>query len=70
MGVAMNVRYLSVEEVAESLGMKPVTVRKWIDHPDPKKRLKAYYWGRQVRVKETDLAEFMERRSNFPDDEG
>jgi putative resolvase len=50
-----QVKLLSVDEVAERLGVSVYTVRRWI-HTG---HLRAYKPGRGYRVREADLEEFL-----------
>ncbi|MGO8920871.1 MAG: helix-turn-helix domain-containing protein [Stellaceae bacterium] len=50
-------RFLSIEGVAQLLGVSTKTVRRWIDD----KLLPAHRLGRQLRISEPDLAAFIAR---------
>ncbi len=52
-------QYLSIEEVAKTLKVAYLTVYRWIQS----KKLIAYKAGKQYRIKENDLIEFMKIRS-------
>jgi len=49
--------YLTIEEIAKRLKVKPFTVRDWIR----KQELPAYKVGRTLRVKKSDFEEFMKK---------
>ena len=51
--------WLSVEDVAKILKMDDETVRRWIRT----KQLKAYKFGRNFRIRRSDLDKFIEDRS-------
>jgi excisionase family DNA binding protein len=51
--------YFTVDEVAESLGVSTRSVRRWIASGE----LVAHWFGRSVRIAESDLKAFKERRS-------
>lgn len=53
--------YLSVEEVAEELGVVNDTVRSWLKLG----LLRGYKLGRPWRIKRNDLDQFMSERSNI-----
>jgi excisionase family DNA binding protein len=58
-------RYLSPREVAERLGVNEATVRSWF-----KQRLLRFVRvGRLYRVSESDLEEFIERRTFEPEND-
>lgn len=48
---------LTVEDVAGRLQVHHTTVREWIDRG----RLKASRFGRAIRIRETELAAFLDR---------
>ncbi len=50
--------FLTVEEAASRLKVKPYTVRKWITQ----KKLRAYKVGRDYRIRLTDFEKFLEER--------
>jgi excisionase family DNA binding protein len=52
-------RYLSLGEVGEQLGTSTQTVRRWVKAGE----LPAYKPGKEWRIRESDLAEFLEARS-------
>ena len=56
----------SVKEVADILDMNPETIKRYIH----KKELKAYKIGREWRIKESDLKEFLFKESNIRKGEG
>lgn len=49
----------TVQEVAEILKVKPLTIYRLID----RKELKAFKVGRNVRIKQEDLDEYIEKQS-------
>jgi excisionase family DNA binding protein len=49
-------RFYTVAQVAELLGVSIRSVRRWIAQGD----LRAYRFGRQVRISETDLRLFVD----------
>jgi excisionase family DNA binding protein len=51
-------RYLTLPEVAEKLKVSRRTVYRWIKAGD----LDAYQFGREYRITESDLKEFLEAR--------
>ena len=51
--------YFTVDEVAESLGVCTRSVRRWIASGE----LVAHWLGRSVRIAESELKAFLERRS-------
>ena len=51
-------RLLTVEQIAECLGVSTKTVRRWIQA----RQLTAFRAGRQWRVSPQDLAHFLEQR--------
>ncbi len=52
-------QYLSVDEVAQILKMDVETVRKWIRQ----KKLKAYRFGRDYRIRRDDFDQFVNDRA-------
>jgi len=48
-------RFITVAEVAEFIGVSQRTVRRWIKQ----KKLVAHYFGAAVRIAETDLKAFI-----------
>jgi putative molybdopterin biosynthesis protein len=56
--LAVEERYVTVPEVAEMLKMSRATIYKWIRQG----YLPAYRLGHEMRIKESDLQEFMEER--------
>lgn len=48
---------LTIKQVAERLKVSERTIRNWIDKGD----LKAYRFGLQYRIDETDLNEFIKK---------
>lgn len=51
--------FLSVDEVAQILKMDTETVRKWIRQ----KKLKAYRFGRDYRIRRDDFDQFVKERA-------
>ena len=49
-------RFYTVAQVADLLGVSTRSVRRWIAERD----LRAHKFGRQVRISETDLRAFVE----------
>lgn len=56
----MNKLY-TVDEVAETLKLDAETIRRYINS----KKIRAYKIGKEWRIKESDLLEFIERQSNI-----
>lgn len=56
----------SVKEVADILDMNPETIKRYIHREE----LKAYKVGREWRIKESDLEEFVFSESNIRKGEG
>jgi excisionase family DNA binding protein len=50
--------YITVEQIAENLGISDDLVRKWIRE----KKLPAYQFGKEYRVKIVEYEKFVERR--------
>ena len=50
--------YITVEQIAENLGVSDDLVRKWIRE----KKLPAYQFGKEYRVKIVEYEKFVERR--------
>ena len=50
-------RLLRIQDVAEACSVSHRTVRRWVDAGD----LSAYRLGRQLRIRESELAAFIER---------
>jgi len=51
-------KYLSPKQIAQSLGLKTITIRRWID----KGLLKGYRIGTDLRIKQSDFEQFMKER--------
>ena len=67
----MQKKWLSVQEVAEELGLSIETIRNYINHPIPKEKLIAAKFGRDWRIKREDLDKWIESHKNVQnDDEG
>jgi len=62
----MNIDWLSVEDIANDLHIHPDTVRGWIRA----KRLKAFKFGRDYRVKRDDYERFVNAQATIDNDEG
>lgn len=56
--MAQKDSFLTVEQVAEKLGVAEITVRKWLQRKD----LQGYKFGKLWKVKESDLERFIESR--------
>ena len=52
----------TVYEVAETLKLDTETIRRYINS----EKIRAYKIGKEWRIKESDLLEFIERQSNMP----
>lgn len=50
--------YITVEQIAENLGVSDDLVRKWIRE----KKLPAYQFGKEYRVKIVEYEKFVEKR--------
>ena len=55
---------ITVAEVAKKLNVTPKTVQRWITE----KRLPAYQFGREYRIKEEDFNTFVESSKTIKDD--
>lgn len=51
----------TVYEVAETLKLDAETIRRYIN----REKIRAYKIGKEWRIKESDLLEFIERQSNI-----
>jgi excisionase family DNA binding protein len=59
-----DLRTLTVEEVAELLGVRPEAVRIWVREGE----LEAMRWGRRLRIRSEAVVRFQEgRRVGVPD---
>ena len=57
--------FLTVKQVAALLGVSERTVRRWISPAQPpRERLACYRIGRLVRIRRSDLEEFLMRRAS------
>jgi putative molybdopterin biosynthesis protein len=56
-GSALEDEFLTVEEIAKRMKVKPFTVRDWIR----KGELPAYKVGRTLRVRTEDFTEFLKK---------
>ena len=63
----MSTKWLSVQQVAEELSLSIETIRNYINHRDPKERLKAAKFGRDWRIKREDLDKWIEAHQNVRD---
>lgn len=61
----MNKQYLTVEDIADLLGVSVDTVRNWIKQG----RLEAYKVGRDYRISNEQFEKFMEARRTRKDDD-
>ncbi len=61
----MSTEWLSVEAIAKELGVHPDTVRGWIRT----KKLRAFKFGRDYRVKREDYDKFVRDRATTPDED-
>ena len=56
---------ITVADVAKKLNVTPKTVQRWITE----KRLPAYQFGREYRIKEEDFATFVESSKTVKDND-
>ena len=56
---------ITVAEVAKKLNVTPKTVQRWITE----KRLPAYQFGREYRIKEEDFESFVESSKTVKDND-
>ncbi len=61
----MSAEWLSVEDIANELGVPADRVRAWIRN----KRLRAFKFGRDYRIKRDDYSRFIEESATRPDDD-
>lgn len=61
----MSKKWLTVEDIAEELGVSIETVRGWLRS----KKLVGYRVGRDWRIKQEDFLKFLEERRNRDDNE-
>ena len=54
-------KYLTLEEVAEELRVRPATVRLWLD--DPSIGLRGYQLGKVIRIRRDDLDAWIEQEA-------
>ncbi len=52
-----NENYVGLEEIAEYLGIKPVTLRSWVN--DPKNSIPAHKIGRLWKFKRSEIDEWV-----------
>jgi len=64
----VSTKWLSVQQVAEELSLSIETIRNYINHPNPKERLRAAKFGRDWRIKRQDLDEWIKAHENVRDD--
>lgn len=50
--------FYSIKQIAKVLGLKTITIRRWVAKGD----LKAFLLGKEYRIKKTDLDRFLEER--------
>lgn len=50
--------YFSTRQIAKLLGLKSITIRRWII----KKELPAYLLGKEYRIKKSDLDKFISKK--------
>jgi len=60
----MSIEWLSVDDIASELRVHPDTVRGWIRT----RKLKAFKFGRDYRVKREDYQKFVDSRALDEDD--
>lgn len=60
----MSTQWLSVEDIANELGVKITTVRAWIRS----KQLIAYKFGNTYRIKREDYDKFLKEHRTLQDD--
>lgn len=61
----MSTDWLSVEDIAKELGVPADRVRAWIRN----KRLRAFKFGRDYRIKRTDYDRFIEDSATRPEED-
>ena len=57
MAISTGENYISLDEAAEYLGVKPVTLRSWIKNPD--KEVPAHKVGRFWKFKKNEIDEWV-----------
>lgn len=62
----MNTKYLTIKDAAEILSCSEITVRRMINKGD----LRAYRFGRMIRIKETDFKKVFKPVTNLADIRG
>jgi excisionase family DNA binding protein len=58
----VTIKYLAPQDIADSLGVDVETVRRWIKGG----RLRAFKPGKEYRIREADLEEFLREREVRP----
>ena len=66
MDTIKNDNYISLDEAAEYLGIKPVTLRSWIR--DPKNEVPAHKIGRFWKFKRTEIDAWVQSGKSAIDD--
>jgi excisionase family DNA binding protein len=66
MAVTELERFYSVEEIAERLQVSDQTVRRWVKSG----KLAAFKPGKELRIRPSDLEEFLESRKVHPGEDG
>ena len=61
--------WMTAQECADILRVNIETIRSWIKHPDPEKRLPALKAGRDWRIERKDWNEFLNKRKNIRDED-
>lgn len=61
----IQAKYYTPDEIAELLSMNPESIRRWIRN----RELKAFRVGRELRVGEDDLREYLESHRIGPEEE-
>jgi len=61
----MSTEWLSVDRIANELGVPADRVRAWIRN----KRLRAFRFGRDYRIKQEDYSRFIEESATKPEED-
>ena len=61
----MSTEWISVEYIANELGVPADRVRAWIRN----KRLRAFKFGRDYRIKRSDYEQFIEESATRPEED-